>query len=248
MPQASKNSVVTERAPCGLICTRCDSFLAKICSGCYAENSKISVKCIVLDGKPFEESKALIQCLMDKGLENCLECELFETCEIYEAMLMKCPFKRPVHDLKPGFSYLVKEKKPELGFKIFREMVRHGTHGLCISRQHPKYLEKKLGKGKFEIYWLTSVGGKDNIDPTNIGILSDLVLQFIKKYDDTVIILDGFELVITHNDFPNALRMVNHITEQVMQQNASFIVTVDDRTLDKKEVALLERSMEVVGG
>ncbi len=206
------------------------------------------MKCIVLDGKPFEESKILIQCLMDKGLEQCLDCESLKTCEIYETMLIKCPFKRPVHDLKPGFSYLVKEKKPELGFKIFREMVRHGTHGLCISRQHPKYLENKLGKGRFEIYWLTSVAGKNNIDPTNIGIMSDLVIQFIKKHDDTVIILDGFELVITHNDFSNALRMVNHITEQVMQQNASFIVTIDERTLDKKEVALLERSMEVVGG
>jgi hypothetical protein len=248
MPKPSQNFVVTERAPCGLICSRCDSYTAKICSGCYSENSKISNKCAVLKGEPFEEAKKVINCMREKGVEQCLDCELFETCEIYEALLIKCPFKRPVHDLKPGFSYLVKERKPELGFKIFYEMVRHGTDGLCISRQHPKYLEKKLGRSNYEVYWLTGVAGKNNIDPTKIGILSDTIIQFIEKHEDSVMILDGIELLITHNDFSNALRMVNHITEQVMQHNARFIVTIDERTLDKKELALLERSMEVVGG
>jgi hypothetical protein len=248
MSRASNNSVITERAPCGLICSKCDSFIAKICSGCYSENSKKREKCTVLNGEPFEEAKTLVQCMNEKGVDQCLDCELLETCEIYETMLIKCPFKRPVYDLKPGFSYLVKEKKSELGLKIFYEMVRHGTDGLCISRQHPKYLEKKLGRGNFEIFWLTGVAGKNNIDPTKIGILSDAIIQFIEKHEDTVIILDGLELLVTHNDFPNALRMVNHITEQVMQSNARFIVTIDERTLDKKELALLERIMEVVGG
>ncbi|MEE9151256.1 MAG: DUF835 domain-containing protein [Thermoplasmata archaeon] len=248
MSQPSSNFVITARAPCGLVCSRCDSFIAKICSGCYSENSKARKKCAVLDGEPFEEAKNLIRCMIDKGVEQCLDCELSETCEVYETMLIRCPFKRPVHDLKPGFSYLVKEKKPELGFEVFREMVRHGIEGLCLSRTHPKYLQKKLGRGDIELFWLTSVAGKNNIDPTNIGILSDIIIQFIEKHDDTVIILDGLEFVVTHNDFSNALRMVNHISEQVMQHNARLIVTLDERTLDKKEVALLERSMEVVKG
>jgi len=248
MTPSIKNKVVTERAPCGLICARCESFLVRKCLGCYNENSKAKQKCPVLSGEPFEESKMLIKCMGEKGVELCLDCDLYKDCEIYEALLIKCPFKRPIYDLKPGFSYLVKEKKPELGFKIFRELVRHKTDGLCISRQHPKNLRKMFKWGNFKIYWLTTLEGKDNINPENIGILSDLVIQFIQKYKDTVIILDGFELLVTHNDFPNALRMVNHISEQVMQHSARFIITIDERTLDKKELALLERSMEIVEG
>jgi hypothetical protein len=246
MPHASIDNVVTERAPCGLICTVCESYIAKKCLGCYPQNSKSERKCIVLDGNPCDISQELIKCMKEKKVVKCTDCKLFESCETYEALLIMCPFKRPIHDLKPGFGYLVKEKKPELGFKIFADLVRHEIEGLSISRTHPKYLKEKLGKRKVKIFWLTTVEGRSNIDPTKIGILSDLMINFIQKHEDTVILLDGLELLITHNDFPNALRMVNHITEQVMQHNARFVITIDEMTLDQKELALLERSMEVV--
>ncbi len=248
MPRRSENIVITEIAPCGLICSRCESFLAEKCSGCYTENSKRRKKCPVLDGKPFEESMILIACMKEKGVEQCTECEEFKTCEFYEAVLLKCPFKGPVYDLKPGYGYLIKEKKPDLSFRIFGDFIRHGANGLCISRQHPDKVKGRLRHGEAEIHWLTGVEGEKNIDPTNLGILSDVVIRFIEKHDNAVVILEGVELLITNNDFPKALRLVNHITEQVMQHNARFIVSIDERTLDKKEMALLERDMEVVGG
>lgn len=246
MARKSENDVVTEIAPCGLLCSRCESFFAKKCLGCYEENTNRNDRCQVLETTPFEEARILIDCIKGKGVAQCQKCEMFENCEIYEAMLLKCPFKRPTYDLKPGFGYIVNEKKPELSFKIFSNMARHGSDGLSISRQHPKNLKIILGRGDIETYWLTSLEGNGNIDPTDIGILSDLIIRFIEKHRDTIILLDGLELLITHNDFPKVIRMVNHITEQVMQHNARFMITVDERTLDKKELALLERNMEVV--
>ncbi len=238
--------VVTERAPCGLLCTKCESFIARICRGCYTENLKRKDKCTIVDGDPIKESEDLLQCINIKGFEQCDACEELEGCDIYDTLLLKCPFKKPVHDLTPGFGYLVKEKKPEFGFKIFSDMVRHGSNGLLISRQYPKNLQIRPGKGKIRMYWLTSLEGEGNIQPTNLGILSDIIIRFMENNEDTVVIMDGLELLITQNDFSNALRMMNHIIEVVMQQDTRFIITLDERTLEKKELALLERNMEIV--
>jgi hypothetical protein len=248
VPEMTKveNNVITERAPCGLLCAKCDSFIAQICLGCYKQNSRLKEKCPVLSGEPFEESKRLVECMAEKGLEGCGDCDLFGECEVYDVLLLKCPFKRPVYDLKPGYGYLVKEKKAELGFKVFGEMVRHGSHGLCISRQHPKNLSLKPGKGTLETYWLTSLEDEGNIQPTALGILSGLFIRFIESNENSVILLDGLELLITQNDFPKVLRMVNHVIEVVMQHDTRFIITLDERTVEKKEMALLERNMELI--
>jgi hypothetical protein len=243
-----KNHVVTEIAPCGLMCAKCESFLAKKCLGCYTENSKRRGKCPVVDGEPFEESKDLVHCMRDHRVRQCLSCKEYVRCEIYEKLLLRCPFKHPVHDLKPGFGYIVKEKKPDLGFKVFGDMVRHGSSGLCISRQHPKNLSIKSGKGKLKTYWLTTIEGEGNLQPTNLGILSETILRFMEGNGDTVILIDGIEILVTQNDFPKVLRMVNRLIETVMQRDTRLIITLDERTLEKKEMALMERNMEVVEG
>ena len=245
MPGESEESVVTELAPCGLTCVKCESYLLKNCPGCYSANTE-KKKCPVLTGTPFEASKRLILCLIEKDFEKCSDCDEFEICDTYEAMLMTCPFKKPEYDLKPGFTYLVKEKKPELSLEMFVDMVRHGSSGLCLSRQHPKYLKEKVLKGSFDVYWLTSMEGRNNIDPTNLGILRHVFIRFIEENERAVVILDGLELLITHNDFPKVLRVINNLIEQVMQKNVTFILSIDERTLDERELALLERNMEIV--
>jgi hypothetical protein len=239
-------AVFTEVAPCGLMCTRCESFTAGKCKGCYTENSQSKKQCPVLTDTPFKESERLVLCMREKRVKKCINCRHYPQCEIYENMLIRCPFKRPVFELKPGFAYLVKERKADQGLRIFSDLVRHGATGLCISRQHPKTLEKVTGRGNTEIFWLTSLDGKNNIDPTDIGILSDIIIRYIEQHKGGVLYLDGLELLITHNDFPKILRMVNHIIEQVMHHSARFVVSMDERTLDSKELALLERDMEIV--
>jgi hypothetical protein len=246
MPESNENNVTTEIAPCGLLCIQCHLFETLLCSGCYNENQKLIEKCAVTGENPYEESLKLISCMNEKGVNMCSGCEEFQGCNIYETMFIKCPFSKPEFQLEPGVTYLIKEKKPEFSFRIFSDWVRHGTRGLCITRQHPKNLKDKSFWKDVKIFWLTTIEGADNINPTDIGIISKVISQFVNEYRDTVTILDGLELLFTHNDFPTVLRMVNHITEQVMQHNGRLIITVDERTLDPKEIALLEKNIEIL--
>ncbi len=151
-----------------------------------------------------------------------------------------------VYELRRGFSYLVKETKPNKSFEIFVDQVTHNIQGLCVTRQHPTIIRKEWGLEKTPIIWLSNQLGKVYVNPSNIGILSDTIIRFVEKSNDGVILIDGIEFLIVNNDFDKVLRMVHHVTEAVMENRSRLIVSVDPRILETRELALLERNMEII--
>lgn len=150
------------------------------------------------------------------------------------------------YELRKGFGYVVKELKPEKSFEMFADQVTHNIQGLCITREHPQTIRKSWGLEKTPIIWLSNQLGKVYVNPTNIGILSDTIIRFIEKSGDSVVMIDGIEFLIVNNDFEKVLRMVHHVTEATMEYKSRLIISVDPRTLDVREMALLERNMEVI--
>jgi len=151
-----------------------------------------------------------------------------------------------MYELHRGFSYLVKETKPHRSFEIFVDQVTHNIPGLCVTRQHPTIIRNQWGLEKTPIIWLSNQLGKVYVNPTNIGILSDTIIRFVEKSGDSVVLIDGVEFLIVNNDFDKVLRMVHHVTEAVMENRSRLIISVDPRTLETRELALLERNMEII--
>ena len=149
-------------------------------------------------------------------------------------------------ELRKGFGYIVKETKPDKSFEMFFDQVTHNIQGLCITREHPGIIRKKWGLEKTPIIWLSNQLGRVYVNPTNIGILSDTIIRFIEKSGDSVVMIDGIEFLIVNNDFEKVLRMVHHIAEATMEYKSRLIISVDPRTLDVRQMALLERNMEVI--
>jgi len=58
--------------------------------------------------------------------------------------------------------------------------------------------------------------------------------------------IDGIEFLIVNNGFDKVLKMIHRITEVVMEYKSRLIISIDPRALDVREMALLERNMEVV--
>src|SRR3989475_4392960 len=48
-------------------------------------------------------------------------------------------------DLEKGVCYLVKEKKPELSYRLFETLVAAKIPGLCITRQYPERVRRGCG-------------------------------------------------------------------------------------------------------
>ncbi len=150
------------------------------------------------------------------------------------------------YNIREGFGYVIKERKPVESFEIFVDQVTHNIQGLCITRQHPSVVRSKWGLEKTPIIWLSNKLGKVYLNPSNIGILSDTIVRFVEKSGESVVMIDGIEFLITNNDFGKVIRMIHHVFDAVMENKSRLIISVDPRTLEQREIALLERNMEVV--
>ncbi len=136
------------------------------------------------------------------------------------------------YDLHRGVSYIVKEQKANGSFELFADQVTHGIKGLCITRQYPAAVRSDWGLEETPIIWLSNQLGKVYVNPTNIGILSDTVVRFIEKSDDSVVMIDGIEFLMVNNGFDKVIKMVHRATEVVMENKSRLIISVDPRAFD----------------
>lgn len=139
------------------------------------------------------------------------------------------------YEIREGFGYLIKERKPSQSFEIFVDQVTHNIQGLCITRQHPSIVRSKWGLEKTPIIWLSNKLGKVYLNPSNIGILSDTIVRFVEKSGDSVVLIDGIEFLITNNDFGKVIRMIHHVFDAVMENKSRLIISVDPRTLEQRD-------------
>src|SRR3989449_10849036 len=121
------------------------------------------------------------------------------------------------------------------------------TPGLCITRQYPDRVRRERGLTETRIIWLSHTPGEDFHNPTAIGTLAKVIQKFIEDNNgECAVLLDGLEYLIINNGFLQTLMFVEHVNEFVMQRHAIVIIPVSPDTLEEKELALLERNIEVV--
>ncbi len=160
----------------------------------------------------------------------------------------------PTVQMTPGWSYVVKEDRPDRGFSLFTSLLAQGGRGLCISRTHPNVLRQKYGFIS-ESLWLTKTeraqaasveGDPEYVSPNNLAHLASEIKEFLAKGERGVIIIEGLEYLNTQNDFKSVLKFVQLINEQVVLDKGYLIMPVDEGTMDSKEFSLIEREMSQV--
>lgn len=153
------------------------------------------------------------------------------------------------YELVPGRCYVVEEAPPDMSFDAFSNLLStedqdgNRTAGLAVTRQHPDLVRQKYGLEHTPIYWLATRAGDKVISPTNLGILTQTLVKFIESEKNGVILLDGFEYLVSNNDFNKVLRMIDQVNDHITQSGTRLILPVDPRALEQKELALLERNM-----
>jgi two-component system cell cycle response regulator len=115
-----------------------------------------------------------------------------------------------------------------------------------VTRQFPKDVRSKYFIQTTPILWLSTVAGKDNMDPSKLSLLTDYLINFMEKSQNAVILIDGIEYLATSSDFSRTLRAIDRWTETAMASSTRLILSIDQRSFDAKEVAILERNREVV--
>ncbi len=150
-------------------------------------------------------------------------------------------------DIEKGVCYLVKEKKPEVSYRLFEVLLEQKIPGLVVTRQYPERVRRERGLMDVRIVWLSHTPGEDFHNPTAIGTLAKVLQKFIEDNGgEGVILLDGLEFLIINNGFLQTLMFVEHVNEFIMQHRAILLLPVSPETLEEKELALLERNVKVL--
>ncbi|HIH00519.1 TPA: DUF835 domain-containing protein [Thermoplasmata archaeon] len=149
-------------------------------------------------------------------------------------------------EMEQGMCYVVRERKPFLAFALFENEVGDGLPGLCVTRQFPAKLKDTFNLLDTRIIWLSHTPGKDHHNPTSVGTLATIISSFIERYERCIVIIDGLEYLVINNGFQQVLRFLEHVNEQVMQSKSTVLVPISPTAFSEKELALLERNVEVI--
>ncbi len=157
----------------------------------------------------------------------------------------------PRHKLPPGTAYLVEEAKSGHAFTLFADHVKHGVPGLLVTRTFPGQVRQRYGLLKTRMLWLTDVsagpGAAEPVIQASLEDLSIAVNDFLRNAPDSIVVLDGIEYVITKQGFTRTIQFLSRMRDIASQTRTRLLVPVNPDAFEEKELALLERELDVYG-
>ncbi|MBE0519357.1 MAG: DUF835 domain-containing protein [Thermoplasmata archaeon] len=152
---------------------------------------------------------------------------------------------RPI-TLEAKKTYIVWGSDGKRAYEIMMEALDTGLEGLIIARKHPNTIREQYGLKKTATLWLSTTASQNVINPANFGILTDTIIRFIERGSNTIVLLDGFESLVTYNDFRKALLVIDHLKDVIIYRKSRLILVLDRITLTDKEAALVEKGTTVL--
>jgi hypothetical protein len=153
-------------------------------------------------------------------------------------------------ELRRGACYIIEDATPEVGYRLFAHLLPDFGSGFCISRLHPEKVRKRLGPARVRLGWLAEAPGDDHFSANAMASLAKAIQAFVQEHSSSgLVLIDGLEYVILHNGFqPTLIAFVEHLNEFVMGTQAIILIAFRPQTLDPRELALLERNLQVLHG
>ncbi len=154
----------------------------------------------------------------------------------------------PTYQLERARTYAILERDGAQSFEIFRDLVTHGAQGLCISRRSPKTIMQDYGLEKTPILWLSRVATeKNSVRPSPPEKVALAIEHFISVGESAVVLLDGFEYLIAHNDFSSVLALLHDLNEIVALHDAILLIPMDPSAFQQREFSMIRREVALLG-
>ncbi len=149
--------------------------------------------------------------------------------------------------LEWGCTYLIKESGTDRGYELFNEGFAVSGRGMIVSRVHPSKLKRKvdLPEGT-KFVWLSKTSSDMSVAPGNLQALGMEINAFIKEEENSVVVLDGMEYLLSNNDFSSMLHLFESVNDKVVLNQGRFLVSMNPSCLDSKQLSMLEEEMDDV--
>ncbi len=155
------------------------------------------------------------------------------------------PFKPIDYEIEPGYTYLIPEAEPNVGFQLFAKTVKSGAHGICITMNDPITIREKFGLKKTPIIWITKdetdyILSKNDIlvKPENIASINEILNPFLDKSEESVIFLIDDKAItsgIKLHDHEKILNLSKTFFDTVVTANSSFIISVSPKSINQEK-------------
>lgn len=146
--------------------------------------------------------------------------------------------------LEVGYSYVIKEEIPDQSYDIFIDAAKHNVPSLCVTREYPEKIKDRYDLKSVPFLWLSMDQEKPYTrDPTNLALLYSDVKTFISDNKSCMVLLSGLEYLISQNDFPKVLKLLQHLNDKIAVTDSVMLVPVSPLTLPESQLKLLEKEM-----
>ena len=155
------------------------------------------------------------------------------------------PSKPIDYELEPGYTYIIPESKPKIGFQLFAKSLSGGAHGICITMENPKIIRKKYGLKKTPIIWITNKETKElSVKPENIEEINEILRPFLRKSADSIIwLIDNRTITqgISLKNHERILEMSRNFFSTVVRSSSRFIISVSPKSINSgKSVPIIK--------
>jgi predicted hydrocarbon binding protein len=146
--------------------------------------------------------------------------------------------------LEVGYSYVIKEEIPDQSYDIFIDAAKHNIPSLCVTREYPEKIKDRYDLKNVPFLWLSMDQEKPYArDPNNLALLYSDIKTFISENKSCMVLLSGVEYLISQNDFPKVLKLLQHINDKIAVTDSVLLVPVSPLTLPESQLKLLEKEM-----
>ncbi len=146
--------------------------------------------------------------------------------------------------IQSGNSYLILESDNNAVIEIFNFLLKSKKLGLYIGRIPNKELQTSFKKNIPSIIKLTEE--KDDQYPTsnNIEEVYKKIKDFIKNKNNTVIIIDRMDYLITNYSFESVMKTLYKINDLIQKQDSILLLRVNPSIINQSQIAILNEDFK----
>lgn len=130
------------------------------------------------------------------------------------------------------------------GFSISPEQIRY-LSAICNRFNGKVYVgrsRKPRGCDAFDLsLWLTRIEAPNSVDPSKLHVIQGRILEFLAGKKGSLVVLDGIEYLLLHNDFKGLVKFLTSLKDHVLLYDSLLIVILDPRVLDRRQHSVLLR-------
>jgi len=130
------------------------------------------------------------------------------------------------------------------GFSIRPEQIRY-LSVICNRFDGRIYVgrsRKPRGCDAFDLFlWLTRIEAPNGVDPSKLHVIQGRVLEFLAGKRNSLVVLDGIEYLLLHNDFKGLVKFLTSLKDHVLLYDSLLIVILDPKILDRRQHSVLLR-------